>query len=116
MSWITRVCFGCWYGIIIASVAYGATPTIELRIENHIFVPDIIEIPAAQKVRLMVINVDPTPEEFESYELNREKVIAGGRKAAIFVGPLAPGDYPFFGEFNPRTAQGVVRVLESNSP
>ena len=107
---------GCWLLIWLVSGTHAATPTIELRIKNHIFVPDVIEIPAAQKVRLMVINSDPTPEEFESYELNREKVIAGGRKAVIFVGPLAPGDYPFFGEFNPKTAQGLVRVVEGMQP
>ena len=56
----------------------------------------------------MVHNQDPTAEEFESYELNREKVIPGGSKASIFIGPLEPGRYPFFGEFNEKTAQGVV--------
>ena len=89
---------------------WAGAPTVELRIENHVFVPDIVEIPADQKVRLMVINADSSPEEFESYELNREKVIAGGRRAVIFVGPLPAGDYPFFGEFNPKTAQGLLRV------
>ena len=59
---------------------------------------------------LLVKNLDPTPEEFESYELNREKVIAGTSQAVIFIGPLAPGEYPFFGEFYPKTAQGKVRV------
>lgn len=116
MNWTMPYrCSCCLIGFLLLgqlNVAHAATPTVEVRIENHIFVPDIIEIPANQKVRLMVVNADPTPEEFESYELNREKVIAGGRKAAIFVGPLAPGDYPFFGEFNPRTAQGLVRVIE----
>jgi hypothetical protein len=29
-------------------------------------------------------------------------------KAVIFVGPLAPGRYPFIGEFNAATAQGAV--------
>ena len=88
-----------------------AAPTIELEISNHVFQPSVVEIPAGQKVRLLVINSDSTPEEFESYELNREKVIAGGAKAIIFVGPLDPGDYPFFGEFNPKTAQGLIRVV-----
>ena len=67
-------------------------------------------MPAGVKVRLKVINSDATPEEFESHELNREKVIAGGATATIFVGPLEPGRYPFFGEFNEATAQGVLIV------
>ena len=95
-----------------SALCWAGAPTVELRIENHVFVPDIVEIPADQKVRLMVINADPSPEEFESYELNREKVIAGGHRAVIFVGPLPAGDYPFFGEFNPKTAQGLLRVKE----
>jgi hypothetical protein len=32
----------------------------------------------------------------------------GSAKAIIFIGPLKPGEYPFFGEFNPKTAQGKV--------
>lgn len=84
--------------------------TIEIEIINHFFVPDKIEIPADTKVKLMIYNRDPTSEEFESYELNREKVIMGERKAKIFIGPLKPGEYPFFGEFNQKTAQGVVIV------
>ena len=91
--------------------AEAAAPTVELEIINHVFQPSSVEIPAGQKVRLLVVNRDATPEEFESYELNREKVIAGHAKAVIFVGPLAPGEYPFFGEFNPKTAQGVIRVM-----
>lgn len=43
-----------------------------------------------------------------SHELNREKVIAGNGKATIYVGPLSPGKYPFFGEFNEKTARGVI--------
>jgi len=56
----------------------------------------------------VVDNQDPTPEEFESHSMNREKVIPGGKKASIFIGPLKPGRYTFFGEYNEKTAQGVV--------
>jgi hypothetical protein len=59
-------------------------------------------------VKLVVDNQDATPEEFDSHALNREKVIAGKSKALIFIGPLAPGRYPFMGEFNAATAQGAV--------
>ncbi len=93
-----------------APLAWARTPVYELEIRDHLFQPEELHIPAHTKVKLVVYNRDPTPEEFESYELNREKVIMGGRKANIFIGPLEPGIYPFFGEFNPGTAQGRVVV------
>jgi len=79
-------------------------------IENHVFMPDRIEMEAGQRHRLVVINHDATPEEFESYELNREKVVAGKGKIVVFLPALDAGEYPFFGEFNPDTAQGRVIV------
>lgn len=100
--------------LFLATTAYAATPVFELEIRNHLFYPDTVTIPANTKVKLIVYNRDDTPEEFESYELNREKVIMGGRKAVIFIGPLAPGEYPFFGEFNPQTALGKIIVKDSN--
>ncbi len=95
-------------------MVHAATPEIVLEIRNHLFEPDIIRIPANTKVKLVIFNLDSTPEEFESYELNREKVIMGGRKAVIFIGPLSAGEYPFFGEFNPQTAVGKVIVEDEN--
>ena len=94
--------------LVLCSGAWAKTPVFELEIRDHLFHPDELHIPANTKVKLIVYNRDSTPEEFESYELNREKVIMGGRKANIFIGPLAPGVYPFFGEFNPNTALGRV--------
>jgi len=70
--------------------------------------PAELEVPAGQKIKLLVDNQDPTPEEFESHSLNREKVIPGNSKAAIFIGPLKPGGYEFFGEFHQATAQGRI--------
>ena len=96
--------------LLVPSAVYAKTPVLELEIRDHLFHPDELRIPADTKVKLVVYNRDSTPEEFESYELNREKVIMGGRKANIIIGPLAPGVYPFFGEFNPKTAQGRVIV------
>jgi hypothetical protein len=85
-------------------------PVIEIEIRDHLFWPSEVSVPANTKVKLLVYNRDPTSEEFESYELNREKVIMGNQKAIIFIGPLLPGEYPFFGEFHPETAQGKVLV------
>jgi hypothetical protein len=96
--------------VFFCAIAYAEVSTFTIEIRDHLFYPSQLIIPANTKVKLIVINRDATPEEFESYELNREKVIMGGAKAIIFVGPLVPGDYPFFGEFNPKTAQGIIRV------
>jgi hypothetical protein len=91
-------------------MVFAASPEIELVIKDHLFFPATIEIPAGQKIRVLIINQDPTPEEFESYELNREKLVVGNGQTVIFIGPLEPGEYPFFGEFYPKTAQGMVIV------
>ncbi|MDC0088503.1 cupredoxin domain-containing protein [Porticoccaceae bacterium] len=94
----------------LSSIAAAATPVIEITIKDHLFYPAELVLPADTKVKLLIHNSDPTPEEFESYELNREKVITGNSRAVIFVGPLKPGTYPFFGEFYPKTAQGKILV------
>jgi hypothetical protein len=96
--------------VLCAHSVFAKTPVIEIEIRDHLFYPPEITIPANTKVKLLITNLDPTPEEFESYELNREKVISGNSKTVIFIGPLVPGEYPFFGEFYPNTAQGMVRV------
>lgn len=88
--------------------AFAADAEVLLVVRDHRFEPSEVRVPADRKVKLVVHNQDATPEEFESHELNREKLIAPGAKANIFVGPLKPGRYPFFGEFNEKTARGVV--------
>jgi hypothetical protein len=96
-------------GLLAASgPALADDPEFRLTIRNHRFEPPTLQVPANTKVKLLVENADPTPEEFESYELNREKVIPGGSKGVVYVGPLRPGTYPFFGDFNQKTAQGQI--------
>lgn len=93
----------------LSLAVFGAgEPEINVVIENHKFTPDRIEIAAGQKVKLLVENRDATPEEFESASLRIEKVIPGKSKATIYVGPLKAGEYKFIGEFNEKTANGVV--------
>lgn len=94
--------------LLASASVLASPPVIEIRIRDHLFYPAEVLVPAHTKVKLLVINEDTTPEEFESYELNREKVILGHSRAYIFIGPLDPGEYPFFGEFNMSTALGKI--------
>lgn len=90
------------------AVVFAQVPEFQIEIREHLFYPSELIIPAGQKIKLIVINRDETPEEFESYEMNREKVIVGNSQGIVFIGPLKPGVYPFFGEFNLKTAQGKI--------
>jgi hypothetical protein len=94
---------------VSVSHSFAAEPVeVLLVIKNHRFEPAEIKVAANQRIKLIVHNQDKTPEEFESHKLNREKVIPGGAKATIFIGPLKPGRYEFFGEYNEATATGLV--------
>ena len=77
-------------------------------IEGHRFQPETITVPANQRVKLIIENRDDTPEEFESQDLRREKLVPGHRRVGLWLGPLPKGEYGFYGEFHPSTAQGKL--------
>ena len=91
-----------------SSVSATEPPEFRLVIRDHRFVPAELKVPANTKIKLVVVNQDATPEEFESHELNREKVVTGRGTIPVYVGPLRPGRYPFFGDFHAETAQGAL--------
>ena len=49
-----------------------------------------------------------SPEK--SFDLNREKVVSGKGKIIVFIGPLKPGIYQYFGDFHQNTAKGTIVV------
>jgi plastocyanin domain-containing protein len=79
-----------------------------LTIKDHRFTPAEIKVPANQRVKITVVNEDPTPEEFDSSALKVEKVVPGKSKGVVRIGPLKAGRYPFTGEYHEATAKGVV--------
>lgn len=86
----------------------SAAETYTLVVREHRFEPAELEVPAGQKIKLVVKNEDPTPEEFESHSLKREKIIPGKSQATLSIGPLKSGTYDFFGEFHEETAKGQI--------
>lgn len=99
--------FLIWLPVLVLA---GQEP-YTLVIKDHKFEPAQLTIPANAKVKIFIENQDSTPEEFESFELNREKVVTGNGKIVIFIGPLKTGtSYKFFGDFHKDTAQGTLVV------
>ena len=96
--------------LFLVTAAVAAEPERLIVIKNHRFEPAEFKVSAGQRIKLVVHNQDSTPEEFESKPLNREKLVAAGAKATIFIGPLKAGRYDFVGEYNESTAKGTVVV------
>jgi len=85
-----------------------ADEPIALKLKDHKFTPAEIHVKANQPNLIVMANEDATAEEFDSTSLKVEKVVAGNSSGNVRIRPLAPGRYPFMGEFHSATAQGVV--------
>ena len=91
-----------------ATPASAARPTFALSLEGHQFSPAELAVPAGQKFVLHVTNKGTAPAEFESTDLRREVVVPAGARVVLYVGPLQPGTYVFFDDFNPQTRGRIV--------
>ena len=96
----------------LAAALAAGPDEFTLNIKNHAFEPKELTIPAGKKIKLLVVNQDATPAEFESKPLGREKVIPGKSTATILLGPLKPGRYAFVEEYHETeaAAQGTIIV------
>lgn len=100
------------FSLLALSISSVAGEVVErtLRIKAGHFYPEVITVPAETRIRLIVINEGPGPEEFESIPLRKESILAEGVTRRVMIAPLSPGEYPFFGEFHMETAKGVIKV------
>ena len=80
-----------------------------ISLKDHQFSPQELAIPVNQKIRLTVKNLDASPAEFESSDVNREKIVGANSEIAIFIGPLDSGMYHYFDDFH-RESTGTIIV------
>ena len=98
---------GALYTATTASVR-AQERTYSLTIHDTHFEPSTLNVKAGVKFKLQVRNARKVAAEFESAELNREKVIPPGQSVVIYVGPLAAGAYPFFDDFHQSTQGRMI--------
>jgi len=111
MRWVPTASWALLAALQLAALPTRAeTPALFLKIRDHRFSPAELQIPAGEKFLLTIDNQDASAEEFESHALHREKIIPANAQTSIYIGPLKPGRYEFFGEFNEATARGAVIV------
>jgi hypothetical protein len=98
------------YVLCFYSFAALASDEHIIVIKDHKFIPDKLHIPANKKVKLVIHNQDNEVEEFESFDLRREKIIPANGQIKLNIGPLEPGEYKIFGDFHSDTALGIIIV------
>lgn len=88
--------------LLIASAlpALADEPTFKIDIKDGVITPLELEVPANTRIRLEVTNSGTSPAEFESVQLKKEKVIAGGNTSVMVIRNLDPGTYDFFDDFH----------------
>ena len=108
-SGMARILAFCATSLVLTGLAARADDDdVVITIKDGKFVPRDVQIPANQKVRLLVRNQDAMPSEFESSDFHREKIVQAGSEITVFVGPLDPGTYEFFDDFHPEDRGHLV--------
>ena len=96
--------------VMFPAGARGDDTVIELRFENRRFMPQTITVAANQPVTLRITNASKEAIEFESFKLNREKVVGPGETIIVRLPALRPGSYDFYDDFHQDVPAGSMIV------
>lgn len=116
-----RVSMLGFIAVSVVSIMAGPVHAADRDDEYHLvfsqdrqFQPGNLEIPPGKRIRLIVENQSGVPAEFESFELNREKIVVPHGRIIIYLGPLDPGVYNYFNDFD-RNTKGTITVNEQST-
>jgi Cupredoxin-like domain len=79
-----------------------------IRFQDGQFDPPDLVVEAKTRFRLRVVNANKDAIEFESFELNRERVVQPGQEIVVYLPALDPGTYPYFDDFHHDSGQGTI--------
>ena len=105
-----RLALAALLALLVAPTAGRSEEMARFKIEfaDGTITPQRLEVPAGKPFELEVTNAGASPAEFESKELHKEKVIAPKATAVVQIKKLAPGEYGFFDENQPKAAPGTL--------
>jgi hypothetical protein len=103
------------YGVIAAMLllaaaqpAQAANYAARIQFRHGHFEPQRLTVPARQPLTLRVVNQSRRAIEFESFKLNRERVVAPGRTITLYLPALEPGRYDFYDDFHQEVPAGEI--------
>lgn len=91
-----------------SAMAQGQYANIEIVVKDRKFEPAEVKVPANARIVIQLKNQDATAMEFESKSLKVEKVVAPNSEGLVRVGPLKPGRYDFFDDFNEKNRGTLI--------
>ncbi|HEV8072926.1 MAG TPA: cupredoxin domain-containing protein [Opitutaceae bacterium] len=80
----------------------------EIDFSNHHFSPQTLVVPAGQPLQIKVVNSSREKIEFESFSLNREKVIEPGESITVRLPALRACSYDFYDDFHNDVPEGSI--------
>ncbi len=80
----------------------------QIKFADGHFEPASFKVSAGTPIVLTVTNQATAPIEFESFELNRERVVQPGETITVKLPKLDPGQYHFFDDFHQEVPQGTI--------
>ncbi len=104
-------CCALVLAVLSCTSAIAADPEFVIRIHEHRFDPAELHVPEGRKFRIVLLNLDDAPEEFDSHALNREKHIAPKGRVELYLGPLEAGRYLFEGESTAAPGSAALGVI-----
>jgi hypothetical protein len=96
--------------VALAAGARAEDNVFELRFENRRFTPQTITVPANKPFRIKIINAGKEAMEFESFKLNRERVVGPGETIIVNVPAMSSGSYDFYDDFHDDVPEGAIIV------
>lgn len=95
-----------WLGLGWAADGHAQElPAFEVIARDGRLFPERLEVPAGQRVKLVVRNQGKGPIEFENLAMRVEKVLAPGASSFVVLPKLKPGEYEFIDEFHMDTGK-----------
>ena len=95
-------------GLASWSAARADEAPNKVKFADGHFEPASLKVSAGTPVVLTVTNNAAAAIEFESFELNRERVVQPGETITVKLPKLDPGQYHFFDDFHSEVPQGTI--------
>ncbi|MCF8151381.1 MAG: cupredoxin domain-containing protein [Burkholderiaceae bacterium] len=101
-----------WLGLGWATESPAQTgaaplPTWTITVNDGVFTPKRLVVPAGKRIKFILKNNGPGPLEFENADLHVEKILAANAESFVVV-KLPAGEHLFVDEFNIATGELLI--------